>query len=59
MRAKWLDINNGLQDKDTCMIRRAAFENTHTHIPCFSTKMESSQYWNVTKRKQDHVSFFM
>jgi hypothetical protein len=30
MRAKWLDINNGLQDKDTCMIRRAAVEHTQT-----------------------------
>jgi hypothetical protein len=31
MRARWLDINNGFQHKDTCMIRRAAFEHTHTY----------------------------
>jgi hypothetical protein len=35
MRAKWLDINNGLRDKDTCTIRRAAFEHTHTHTLFF------------------------
>jgi hypothetical protein len=38
MKAKWLDINKGLKDKDTCMIWRAAFEYTHTRAPCFLTK---------------------
>ena len=31
MKAKWLEIKNGLQDKDTCMFRRVVFEHTHTH----------------------------
>jgi hypothetical protein len=33
MRAKWLDINNGLQGKETCRIMNAAFE--HTRIMLF------------------------
>jgi len=55
MKAKWLEIDSGLQDKDTCMIMGAVFK--HTHIPCFSPKIKISQYWNVIKRRQDHVSF--
>jgi hypothetical protein len=39
MNAKRLDINNGLKDKDTCMIWRVAFEYTHTHTyPVYFTK---------------------
>jgi hypothetical protein len=59
MKAKWLDINKGLKDKDTCMIWRAAFEYTYTHATWFFTKKTGTQYWNVTKGRQDHVSFLV